>query len=67
MSQRAVAAAAGLNHQTLYRIEQSRVWPTASTIVRLAGALDVDPEELVVALLRGWFIKQGLTRTEAAP
>ena len=54
MTQRAAAAAAGMTVNTLYHIERGRRWPAPDAIVRLAGALGVPPEELAVALLRGW-------------
>lgn len=61
----AVAEAAKLGRNYLYRIERSRLWPSPGVILRLAGALGVDPEALVAALLRGWLIKHGLAQPEA--
>jgi transcriptional regulator with XRE-family HTH domain len=61
----AVAEAASLDRHYLYRIERSRLWPSPGVILRLAGALGVDPEVLVAALLRGWLIKHGLAQPEA--
>lgn len=61
----AVAGAARLAKYYLYRIERGLLWPSPGVIVRLAGALDITPEVLVTALLRGWLIKHGLSQPEA--
>jgi transcriptional regulator with XRE-family HTH domain len=60
----AVAEAARVGRHYLYRIERSRLWPSPGVILRLAGALGVDSEVLVTALLRGWLIKHGLAQPE---
>jgi transcriptional regulator with XRE-family HTH domain len=60
----AVADAAKLARYYLYRIERGLLWPSPGVILRLAGALGVDPEVLVTALLRGWLIKHGLAQSE---
>ena len=65
LTRSAVARAAGLDRTHLYRIERSRLWPSPDVVLRLAGALAVDPEVLVTALLRGWLIKHGLAQPEA--
>ena len=64
VTRRAVAEAARVDRHYLYRIERSRLWPSPRVILRLAGALGIDPEVLVTALLRGWLIKHGIAQSE---
>jgi DNA-binding XRE family transcriptional regulator len=47
MTQDQLAIAAGINRDTLSRIERNQVEPRFSTIMKLARTLDVDPHELV--------------------
>jgi len=64
MTQRAVAASAGLTVNALYHIERGRRWPTPPSIVKLAAALDVQVEFLVAAVFRGWLTEHGLAQPE---
>ena len=47
MSQRELAKRSGVGVTTIVRIERNQVEPHGSTIRKLAGALGVDPYELV--------------------
>jgi len=47
LSQRDLAAKAGVNVTTINHIEQGKQRPNPSTIRKLAGALGVTPEELI--------------------
>lgn len=47
MTQRALAATAGINHVTLWRIETGRFAPNELTLYKIAAALGVDVEELL--------------------
>lgn len=44
---RALAEKAGVAYTTIVRVETGRHQPTMKTIMRLAKALDVEPEQLV--------------------
>lgn len=66
LTQRAVAASAGMTESSLYHIEHGRRWPGPDAIARLAVALGVPPEELVVALLRGWMIEHRPARSKGS-
>jgi transcriptional regulator with XRE-family HTH domain len=46
MTQAQLAQEAGIDRDTLGRIERDEVEPRLSTIVKLAGALGVNPREL---------------------
>ena len=48
ITQRELAARAGVTQATIVRLEQGRHWPTFTTIRKLAAALGVEPAELVV-------------------
>lgn len=65
VSRSALAEAAKVRRYYVYRIERGLHWPSPGVILRLAGALGVDPEVLATALLRGWLIKHGLAQPEA--
>ena len=67
MTQRAVAAAAGMTENSLYHIEHGRRWPDPPVIVRLAKALGVPHEDLVVALLHGWLAEHRPARPKDQP
>ena len=47
LTQRELAAKAGVGEATVVRIERGQQTPTFRTIKRLAAALDLDPSELV--------------------
>jgi excisionase family DNA binding protein len=47
LNQIQLAAASGLTHEAISRLETGRCWPHAETVRKLAGALDVDPERFV--------------------
>jgi DNA-binding XRE family transcriptional regulator len=47
LTQRALAKAAGVSPTTVYKVENNEVEPHFSTILSLAEALDVDPNDLV--------------------
>lgn len=49
LSIEAVAARAGLSARTVHRTEHGRSLPTERTIRRLAKALDLDPDEYLMA------------------
>lgn len=53
LSQEALAEASGISHRTVQRIENGESKPTGDTLIRLAAALDIAPEELV-----DWTIKE---------
>jgi transcriptional regulator with XRE-family HTH domain len=46
LTQRELAAKAGVSADTIVKLEQDRWEPRLSTIRKLAGALDVHPDEL---------------------
>jgi transcriptional regulator with XRE-family HTH domain len=46
MSQTELAERAGISRVTVNRVENGHLVPSATTVVQLAGALDVDPGEL---------------------
>jgi len=46
LSQRALADKAGVSPDTIVKLEQDRVEPRPSTILKLADALDVHPDRL---------------------
>ena len=48
MTQRELAARAGVGLVTIVRLEKDRQEPTFQTIKRLAAALEVDPNDLVI-------------------
>jgi putative transcriptional regulator len=45
MSQTELAERAGISRVTVNRVENGHLVPSATTVVQLAGALDVDPGE----------------------
>src|ERR671921_1921019 len=47
LNQIQLAAASGLTHEAISRLETGRCWPYAETVRKLAGALKVDPERFV--------------------
>jgi transcriptional regulator with XRE-family HTH domain len=47
LNQIQLAAASGLTHEAISRLETGRCWPHAETVRKLAGALDVDPERFI--------------------
>ena len=53
LSQEALAEASGISHRTVQRIENGESKPTGDTLIRLAAALDIAPEELI-----DWTIKE---------
>jgi transcriptional regulator with XRE-family HTH domain len=50
MSQEALADAAGLGRESVYKIERGGRWVRLLTLLRLADALGVDPCELLKGL-----------------
>jgi excisionase family DNA binding protein len=47
LNQIQLAAASGLTHEAISRLETGRCWPYAETVRKLAGALGVEPERFV--------------------
>src|ERR671917_2002554 len=47
LNQIQLAAASGLTHEAISRLETGRCWPYAETVRKLAKALNVDPERFV--------------------
>ena len=47
LNQIQLAAASGLTHEAISRLETGRCWPYAETVRKLAGALGVEPEEFI--------------------
>ena len=47
LNQIQLAAASGLTHEAISRLETGKCWPYAETVRKLAAALDVEPERFV--------------------
>jgi excisionase family DNA binding protein len=47
LNQIQLAAASGLTHEAISRLETGKCWPYAETVRKLAGALGVEPERFV--------------------
>src|ERR671913_2438018 len=47
LNQIQLAAASGLTHEAISRLETGRCWPYAETVRKLAGALGVEPERFI--------------------
>ena len=47
LNQIRLAAASGLTHEAISRLETGRCWPYAETVRKLAGALGVEPERFI--------------------
>src|SRR5918994_7999086 len=47
LNQIQLAAASGLTHEAISRLETGKCWPYAETVRKLATALDVEPERFV--------------------
>src|SRR5215216_4687136 len=47
LNQIQLAAASGLTHEAISRLETGRCWPYAETVRKLARALDVEPEVFI--------------------
>jgi excisionase family DNA binding protein len=63
LNQIQLAAASGLTHEAISRLETGRCWPYAETVRKLAGALGVEPERFVAREKTGLSL---LTVAEAA-
>jgi excisionase family DNA binding protein len=63
LNQIQLAAASGLTHEAISRLETGRCWPYAETVRKLAGALGVEPERFVAREKNGLSL---LTVAEAA-
>src|SRR5829696_5592482 len=63
MNQIQLAAASGLTHEAISRLETGRCWPYAETVRKLAKALNVEPERFVARDKTGLSL---LTVAEAA-
>src|ERR687897_3935665 len=47
LNQIQLAAASGLTHEAISRLETGRCWPYAETVRKLAGALGVEPDRFI--------------------
>jgi excisionase family DNA binding protein len=47
LNQIQLAAASGLTHEAISRLETGKCWPYAETVRKLAGALGVEPEQFI--------------------
>jgi excisionase family DNA binding protein len=47
LNQIQLAAASGLTHEAISRLETGRCWPYAETVRKLAGALGVEPKQFI--------------------
>ena len=63
LNQIQLAAASGLTHEAISRLETGRCWPYAETVRKLAGALGVEPDRFVARDKTGLSL---LTVAEAA-
>src|SRR5215213_10928267 len=63
LNQIQLAAASGLTHEAISRLETGRCWPYAETVRKLAGALGVEPERFIARDKSGLSL---LTVAEAA-
>jgi excisionase family DNA binding protein len=63
LNQIQLAAASGLTHEAISRLETGRCWPYAETVRKLAGALDVEPEQFIARDTKGLTL---MTVAEAA-
>ena len=63
LNQIQLAAASGLTHEAISRLETGRCWPYAETVRKLAGALGVEPERFIARDKTGLTL---LTVAEAA-
>lgn len=50
VTQEELAHRAGLNRTTISQVEKAKAAPRLDTLIRLAGALEVDPSDLLPAL-----------------
>lgn len=55
MTQDELAAASGIDSSNIRAYESGRALPNLHTLVRIAGALDVEPGELINGLTREMF------------
>lgn len=64
MSQERLALDAGVQRNFVSLIERGHNQPTISTLMRLAGALDVGPDELIAKTLQ---LVESMARSSKAP
>lgn len=50
LSQEALAALAGLNRTAVGQLERAETSPRLATVIRLAGALEIEPGDLVPSI-----------------